>query len=213
MYLVPGQSPQWRPTIFNSLVVPRPIGWIGTLGPDGAANLAPFSYFNALSSNPPMVMFCANASHAEGGNKDSLRNARTSGEFTANLATWELREAMNLSSTPAPRAVDEFEVAGLEKAASRQIAAPRVARAPVSLECRVVQVVDLPTDEATGQTNTMVVGRVVAVHIRDDLFDARGRVNVMGEKPLTRLGGFQYGVVGEIFEMPRPGWPLKEAAG
>jgi flavin reductase (DIM6/NTAB) family NADH-FMN oxidoreductase RutF len=207
VYLVPGESPQWRASIFNSLVLPRPIGWIGTIGPEGVANLAPFSYFNALSSNPPMVMFCANASHAEGGDKDTLRNVRAAGEFTANLATWALREAMNLSSTPAPRSVDEFEVAGLEKARSRAIAAPRVAAAPVSLECRVVRIVDLPTDEATGQTNTMVVGRVVGLHVRDDLFDARGRVDVMGEKPLTRLGGYRYGVVTEIFEMARPDWP------
>lgn len=208
MFLQAGGSPLFKASVFNSVVVPRPIGWIGTLGPQGVANLAPFSYFNALSAAPPMVMFCCNASHSEGGDKDTLHNTRARGEFSVNLVTWALREQMNVSSAPAPRAVDEFELAGLEKAPCQLIGAPRVAAAATSLECRVVRIVDLPTDESSGQINTMVIGRVLGVHVRDDLVDAQGRVDVMGERPLTRLGGFRYGVVTEIFEMPRPAWPL-----
>lgn len=207
MFLEPGVSIGWRPSMFNSLVVPRPIGWIGTVGRDGVPNLAPFSYFNALSSQPPMVMFCCNAQHAEGGEKDSLANARASGEFTANLVTLELAEAMNASSAPAPRAVDEFALAGLHAAAGTRVAAPGVDEAPVRLECRVVEIVRLPTDEASGQTNTMVIGRVVGVHIRDGLVDAEGRVDLQPQLPLARLGGLRYGVVETTLDMPRPAWP------
>ncbi|HXA92193.1 MAG TPA: flavin reductase family protein, partial [Steroidobacteraceae bacterium] len=99
---------------FKACVVPRPIGWISTLDAAGALNLAPFSFFNAVSERPPMVMYCANGLHIEGGEKDSTQNARETGEFVANLATWELRDAVNLTSRRVPRTVDEFALAGLQ---------------------------------------------------------------------------------------------------
>jgi flavin reductase (DIM6/NTAB) family NADH-FMN oxidoreductase RutF len=192
----------------TSLVVPRPIGWISTLSRTGIANLAPFSFFNMVSQSPPMVMFCANATHADGGDKDSLRNARDTGEFVANLATWDLRDKMNISSCTAPRGIDEFEVAGLGKAPSRVVRAPRVAESPVNLECKVIQFVDLPRDEHSGLANTVTFGRVVGVHIQAGLI-ANGRVQTHNAMPLARLGYLDYAVLGEVFEMNRPGWPVK----
>jgi flavin reductase (DIM6/NTAB) family NADH-FMN oxidoreductase RutF len=191
----------------TSLVVPRPIGWISTLSRAGVANLAPFSFFNMVSQSPPMVMFCANAAHSDGGDKDSLRNARETGEFVANLATWDLREKMNITSSPAPRGMDEFQVAGLAKAPSRIVRAPRVAESPISLECKVIQFVDLPKDERSGVANTATFGRVVGVHIHAGLI-ADGRVQSHKAMPLARLGYLDYSVLGEIFVMNRPAWPV-----
>ncbi len=189
-----------------ALVGPRPIGWISTLSKHGVANPAPFSFFNAISANPPMLMFCANGAHAEGGAKDSQLNARETGEFVQNVATWDLRLKMNASSTMTPRAIDEFAVAGLSKAPSHLVAPPRVAESPINLECKVVQVIDLPSG-VDGSANVMVIGRVVAVHIRDDLV-VEGRVDVTKFRPIARLGYQDYAVVNEVFEMRRPSWPL-----
>lgn len=196
---------------FTSVVVPRPIGWISTLNANGVANLAPFSFFNAVSQNPPMVMFCANATHANGGPKDSLRNVRSSGEFVANLATWPLRWHMNVSSASAPHGQDEFELAGLTKAPCIKVSAPRVAESPVSLECVVVKIVELPQAEGSSLLNTATFGRVVGVHI-DPALIADGRVDIRRARPIGRLGYLDYAEMGEFFEMARPDWPVQDAA-
>ena len=194
-------------TPWYALVGPRPIGWISTLSPEGVPNLAPFSFFNAISGRPPMVMFCANGAHIEGGAKDSQRNARETGEFVHNVAVWDLRLQMNNSSATAPRAIDEFDAAGLTKAPSRLVKPFRVAESPINLECKVVQVVDLPSAGPENQ-NAMVIGRVVAVHIRDDVV-VNGRVDVTRVRPIARFGYSDYTVVDSVFEMLRPSWPLK----
>ncbi|MGE0797416.1 MAG: flavin reductase family protein [Lautropia sp.] len=200
------RSAGFEHTPWYALVGPRPIGWISTLSPDGVPNLAPFSFFNTISARPPMVMFCTNGPHAEGGEKDSVRNARQTGEFVHNVATWDLRLRMNTSSAPAPRAVDEFEVAGLTKAPSRLVRPFRVAESPIHLECKVVQVMDLPS-AGPEHPNTMVIGRVVAIHIRDDVV-VDGRVDVTRIRPIARFGYQDYTVVDSVFEMVRPSWPL-----
>ena len=173
----------------------------------GVPNLAPFSFFNMVSQRPPMVVFCANASHVEGGDKDSLKNARETGEFVFNLATWDLREEMNNSSTTAPRGVDEFGLAGLTRAPSRLVRPPRVAEAPVALECVVVKIVDLPGDETTGARNTATFGRVVGIHLDPQLIHD-GKVETMRARPLARLGYLDYATCEEVFVMPRPPYPL-----
>lgn len=192
---------------FTALVVPRPIGWISTVSAAGVANLAPFSFFNAACQSPPIVMYCPNARHADGGCKDSLQNARDTGEFVVNLATWALRDKLNTSSATAPRSVDEFELAGLTKLASRRVAVPRVAEAPAHLECKVLKIVDLTVDERSPDKNTAVFGVVVAVHISRGLL-VDGRVDALRCDPLARLGYLDYGRLGEIDAMPRPSWPL-----
>jgi flavin reductase (DIM6/NTAB) family NADH-FMN oxidoreductase RutF len=192
---------------FLALVAPRPIGWVSTVNAQGVPNLAPFSFFNAVSSRPPMVMFCANGTHNEGGAKDSLANARATGEFVWNLSTWALRQQMNDSSAPAPHGVDEFAATGLTKIASRVVKPPRVAESPVHLECVVTQIVDLIPDEKTGAPNTVTFGRVVGIHIDDNLI-VDGRVDITRARPLARLGYLDYASIDTVFEIKRPGWPI-----
>lgn len=188
-----------------ALVAPRPIGWISTISANGVPNLAPFSFFNAISSSPPMLMFCANASHSAGGRKDTFVNARDTGEFVHNVATEDVRFALNQTSAPAPREVDEFELAGVTKLPSRLVKPFRVAESPVSVECRVVKHLEFPADDEADR-NTMIIGKVVAIHIRDDLI-VEGRIDMRRLRPLTRLGYMDYAVINETFEMPRPDWP------
>ena len=185
---------------FKALVVPRPIGWIGTLGKDGVANLAPYSFFNAVSDRPPMVMF------SSGGRKDSLRNIEDTGEFTCSIATWALREAMNLSSAPVAPGVDEFVLAGLTKAPSRFVKPPRVAESPAAFECRLWQTLPLPPHKpGAAPSYTMVIGQVVGIYI-DDMFIQDGIVHSGEMRALARLGYMDYSVLRPeaMFTMNRP---------
>ncbi len=129
---------------FKSLVVPRPIGWISSRDPAGRVNLAPFSFFNAVAENPPVVMFSAGGRHLEGGHKDTPLNVEATGEFVFNQATWELRDKMNLTSATAPRDWDEFALAGLTPVPARLVDVPMVKESPVHFECRYLQTVELP---------------------------------------------------------------------
>lgn len=205
MFYEPRQGHGLPHNPFNAIVAPRPIGWISTRAEDGSVNLAPYSFFNGVAYTPPQVMFSASEGRGDG-RKDSVRNALETGEFVANLATWGLREAMNLTSTPAPHGVDEFEVAGLTRGECRIVSAPRVAESPVSLECTVVTHVELRG--APGLTPpTMVIGEVVGVHVADDIL-VDGIVDVGRLDAIGRLGYRQYVRVTEAFEMTRPGWPI-----
>ncbi len=187
---------------FKSLVVPRPIGWISSQDAEGRVNLAPYSFFNAVASNPPIVMFSANGVHNEGGIKDSAKNAEETGEFVCNLATWELREKMNASSANLPRDRNEFRVAGLTPAASRLVTPPRVAESPVHLECLWIKTVPLPSNNPD-EPNTVVFGRVIGIHIDDDVIK-EGMIDMTKLKPIARLGYMDYTVVDNIFSMNRP---------
>ena len=179
---------------YYALVVPRPIAWISTLSKTGIANLAPYSFYNTFSHDPSYVAF-GTSNH-----KHTLRNIGETGEFVVNMPTFELREAMNQTSTKAD--VDEFEHAGLAKAASCNVKPPRVAASPVSLECRHFQTVPLPNDDGTAD-NYMVIGRVVGIHI-DDRFIVEGRVDVEAMQPIARLGYAQYATVDDLWKMRRP---------
>ncbi|MDE2447101.1 MAG: flavin reductase family protein, partial [Alphaproteobacteria bacterium] len=173
---------------------PRPVGWISTLSAQGVANLAPYSFFNAFSDDPFYVAF------GSGGYKHTLRNVTDTREFAFNLATYDLREAMNVSSTGAD--VDEFVAAGLEKGACRLIKAPRVLASPVTLECKHFKTVELPG--ADGEAHDwLVIGKVVGVHI-DDQFIENGRVNTAAMRPIARLGYSEYATVDMVWRMRRP---------
>ncbi|NKB71744.1 MAG: flavin reductase family protein [Candidatus Latescibacteria bacterium] len=185
---------------FNALVVPRPIGWISTLDEEGRANLAPYSFFNAVAYEPPQVMFAATTDHAYGGLKDSVQNARQTGEFVVNLATWALRRQMNASAVPAPRDVDEFDYAELAKAPAQLVKPHRVAQSPAQLECLYTRSVELE-----GESNTVVFGQVVGVHI-DDRFIVDGLVDTLAMEPIGRLGYLDYVKVAESFSLERPQW-------
>ena len=184
---------------FKALVAPRPIGWIATLDAEGRANLAPYSFFNAIADTPPMVLY-SNTGEKEGGagRKDTLANIRATGEFVANIVPFALRDAMNATSGPYPPDTDEFALAGLTPAPSREVAPPRVAEAPAALECRVWRILDLP-----GKANHLVIAEVVGVHI-DDAVITDGKVDVTRYQPVARLGYRDYAAVREVFQMTRP---------
>lgn len=167
---------------FNSIVAPRPIGWVSTHDGAGALNLAPYSFFNAFNYVPPIVGF---ASLTE---KDSLRNARRTGEFAWNLVTEPLAERMNATSASVAPEVDEFALAGLTPRPSRLIGAPRVAESPVSFECRVTQIVQLQTAAGQPVPTWLVLGEVVYVHI-DRRLIADGVFDTLAARPVLRGGG------------------------
>ena len=160
------------------------------------ANLAPYSFFNAVAERPFYVVFGSNR------RKHTLSNIEETGEFAANLATGELREAVNASSALVSEDVDEFELAGLKKAPCRLINCPRVAASPANFECRVFKVIDLPGDDGVAE-NFLTVGRVLGIHI-DDRFIAEGRVNTAAMKLIARLGYSEYATVSEAWRMRRP---------
>jgi flavin reductase (DIM6/NTAB) family NADH-FMN oxidoreductase RutF len=203
MFIDPQSTPGFRRSIFNAIVAPRPIGWISTLAADGSVNLAPFSQFNLVSTAPPVVMFACNTPE-DRAEKDTLANVRASGEFVVNLVSWELREAMVLTSTPLPHGGDEFELAGIEKAGSVKVKPPRVAASPANLECRVLRIVAIEP-ELPGETpSSIVLGRVLGLHIREGFVDGDGRFDTVKAQPTTRLGGNYYATLGEVTEMPAP---------
>ena len=190
---------------FNSLVIPRPIGWITTVDPEGVVNLAPYSFFNAVGYRPPTVMFASGAGSGEDGQKDSLRNVEATGEFVCNLSTWETRESMNRSSASVGPEVDELEMSGLTPVPSKLVKPPRVKEAPVHLECKILQSVDFP-NWSNKDRYVVVFGEVIGVHIEDQYITPEGLIDVDGMKPIGRLGYDDYTIVGgdSIFTMTRP---------
>ena len=195
-----------KSSIFNSIVAPRPIGWISTIDAQGRVNLAPFSYFNAISPAPPMVMFTCNAP-ADRTEKDTVANVRAVPEFVVNFVSFAQREAMNLSSATVPHGQDEFALADLRALPSQHVRPPRVAGAPTHLECRLVRVVDIEPQGPGERLSSVVIGRVVGVHIEKRFMGADGRFDTLLAAPLMRIGGFTYATVGETMEIGRPKWP------
>ena len=190
---------------FKSIVVPRPIGWISSIDAEGRVNLAPYSFFNAVASAPPIVLFAPGGQHREGGLKDTIANVEATGEFVCNLATFATREAMNATSAAAPRSVDEFELSGLTPLPSRLVKPPRVQESPIHMECRHLRTLELPSDDPA-QPNHVVFGEVIGIHIDDQVLKD-GRVDVAAVAPIARLGYMDYTVVEKIFTMARPDYP------
>ncbi len=185
---------------FNAIVGPRPIGWISSHDAQGVLNLAPYSFFNAFNYTPPLVGFSSI------GDKDTVRNARQTGEFVWNLATRPLAEAMNASCASVPPEVNEFELAGLTPVSSRVISVPRVAESPVSFECRVTQIIQLQGADGTPVETWLTLGEVVAVHIRKALLKD-GVYDTAAAQPILRGGGpADYFSIGpeQLFRMFRP---------
>jgi flavin reductase (DIM6/NTAB) family NADH-FMN oxidoreductase RutF len=183
---------------FKAIVAPRPIGWISSISAKGEVNLAPYSFFNGVNSRPPLVMF------ASEGRKDSVRNIEETGEFVCNLATWDLREAMNETSAPMPHGKNEFVRAGLEQAPSVLVKPPRVAASPCALECKLLRIVQLETHSHQPADCHVVFGEVVGVYI-DERFVKGGMLDTAAMKPVARCGYTdQYAVVESLFFMTRP---------
>ena len=182
---------------FKAIVAPRPIGWISTVDRDGRPNLAPYSFFNAIHSNPPMLAFTSESM------KHSAANAIATGEFVYNLSTHALFDAMNISSGDLPEGESEFGAAGLEMAPSAIVKAPRVAASPASLECKVTGAMQLRDIEGQLVKGWLIMGQVVGVHIADG-FITNGRFDTVMAQSLARCGYRDYAVVTSMFEASRP---------
>ncbi len=185
---------------FNSIVGPRPIGWISTRGTDGRLNLAPYSFFNAFNYKPPIIGF------SSVGWKDTVRNVEATGEFVWNLVTTPLAQAMNMSCAAVGPEVDEFALAGLTPEASTSVGAPRVGESPVSFECKLTQMFRLKTKEGRDVESWMMFGEVVAVHI-DKALLKDGIYQTAAAQTVLRGGGAgDYFSIGpeQKFVMMRP---------
>lgn len=206
MYYDPDKNDHGLPhSPFKSCVVPRPIGWISTRSPEGLDNLAPYSQFQNLNFDPPYVMFSAGQS-TRGGRKDTVANIEATGEFVYNMATYELRDAVNRSAAEVPPEVDEFELAGVTKAPSVRVRPCRVTESPIQFECRYHETIRLPGNGPKGKGSIdVVIGRVVLVHVNDDVIRPDGRIDIARIRPLARLGYYDYTSVESIFEMVIPG--------
>ncbi len=187
--------------ILTGSILPRPIGWISTVDAAGLANLAPFSFFNAVCSRPPTVLFCPTVREFDAGPKDTLRNVRTTGEFVVNIVTETLAEAMNVSSTEFPPEVDEFQLAGLTAAPSMVVTPPRVAESPIHFECRLHQIVDLGAEPGAG---AVVLGRIVHLHVDPSVLLGDDKIDLAALRPIGRLSGPSYCRISHVFQMPRP---------
>lgn len=200
MYYEPGVSDHGLPhDPFKSCVIPRPIGWISTVDRQGRHNLAPYSQFQNVTFNPPIVMFSANQT-THGERKDSVRNAEETGEFVWNMATYALREAVNKTAEELPHGVDEFAHAGLQRLPSRRVKPHRVALSPIQFECVYLNTLRFPGEPPFG-TADVVFGRVVAIHIDDAVLTAEGLIDVLRIQPLARMGYYDYTWVNDKFEM------------
>ena len=184
---------------FKALAVPRPIGWISTQSRDGVVNLAPYSYFNAVGDRPHYVVF------GSAGLKDTLRNVTDSGEFVCNLATYDLRQHMNMTSAAVPYGVDEFPLGGLTAIMGNMVKVPRVKEAAAAFECRHFQTIDLPGAGKYQGTYKLVIGLVVGIHI-DDRYIKDGLIDTGAMMPIARLGYMDYAVVTpeSMFSLNRP---------
>jgi flavin reductase (DIM6/NTAB) family NADH-FMN oxidoreductase RutF len=181
----------------KAIVAPRPIGWITSMSANGEINLAPYSFFNAISDRPPIVLFSSE------GAKDSVAFVEQTREFVCSLATYDLRAAMVETSGDFPRGVNEMEEVGLAAAPSRLVRPPRVAASPCALECKLLQIVDVKDLAGSSSRRFVVFGQVVGVHI-DDRFIKDGRLDTAAMRPLARCGYADYAVVNEVFAMARP---------
>jgi flavin reductase (DIM6/NTAB) family NADH-FMN oxidoreductase RutF len=193
-------------SILLNSVGPRPIAWVSTISASGQLNLAPFSFFNVVCVDPPLLAFAPGLRRpkqpedGQGEAKDTLRNIRETGEFVVNIVTYELAEAMNLTSGEYDASVNEFEVARLTPQASQVVRPPRVAESPVSFECRLHQILNFSTAPTSG---SLVIGEIVSIHMNDAHLK-EGRLDRNSLDLIGRMGGIQYTRTTQRFEMVRP---------
>lgn len=182
-------------------VVPRPIGWISTVNASGQPNLAPFSFFNAVCSRPPTVLFCPLVRSTDGNTKDTLNNVKATGEFVVNIVGEELASAMIATSVEIAPDVNEFELAGLATAPSVAVTPPRVAESRIHFECKVSQIVEIGNQPGGG---SVVFGEIVHLHVDERVLLGEDKINLAALKPIGRLAGNAYTRVTDIFETERP---------
>ncbi len=184
---------------FKSCAVPRVIGWLSTISTDGKPNLAPYSQFTNITFDPPYVLVSINRT-PKGEKKDTARNIEQQGEFVYNMVTYDLREQMNITAIDYPEDVDEFEKAHLTKAPSVIVKPYRVEQSPIQLECKYYKSLVIEGRSKVG-TSDVIIGRVVALHIKDEVLKEDGKIDIEKIKPLARLGYCDYTVVEKVFEL------------
>lgn len=187
--------------ILTGSVVPRPIGWISTIDLHDRPNLAPFSFFNVVCSNPPTILFCPLIRSSDGKIKDTLNNVRATNEFVVNIVTEDTLEAMNASSIEAPPDFNEFEHAGLSLAPSASVKPPRVKESPIHFECRVREIIDINNEPGGG---SIVIGTIVHIHMEERVMRGQDKIDLAALKPVGRLMGGGFCRITDLIELQRP---------
>ncbi|AMV15330.1 TPA: flavin reductase family protein [Legionella pneumophila] len=190
--------------MFKACVVPRPIAWIGTKDSEGNHNLSPFSFFNIVCEEPPMVMFATTGAHNSGGAKDTLKNVEDTKEFTVNLVSYGSKEAMNITSLDFSRGISEFDMAEVDHLPSRLIQTPRVKESPISLECVYHESIQLPIPIHSNLINRMVIGKVVGIHLKPEILTKDKRIDTNKLNLIARVGYNSYTKVKAHFDLNRP---------
>ncbi len=189
-----------RYKVLTGSIVPRPIAWVSTVDHDGVANLAPFSFFNGVSHDPPTISISLLHEPGRSHFKDTLQNILSSGEFVVNIADEALAHAVNETATDYPAHVDEFVVAGLTAMPGSKVHVPRVAEAPVSMECRLYGLLPVGTAQSGA---TLILGEVLLMHVRDEIINDRYHIDIQKLRPIGRLAGSDYAYVHETFSIVR----------
>ena len=203
MFYEPKKGHPFKINPFKSIVFPRPIGWISSLSKKGVANLAPYSFFNAIADDPPQIMFSSGAQSFKKNYKDSLINILATKEFVVNFATSLTRDAMNLSSIDAPSNIDEFIYTNIKKRKSKLVKAPSVFESPVNLECKLLKTLNLKSNAK--QCGTLVIGEVIGIFINNE-FIKEGCVDSVAMRYVARMGYSDYTTVSTKFRLKRPNW-------
>ena len=200
MFYEPKKGVPFKIDPFKSLVFPRPIGWISSINKSGVANLAPYSYFNAVADDPPQIMFCANGSSVYGKYKDSLLNILSTKEFVVNFATSTTRNQMNNTSRDFKPHEDEFVLSKLKKKVSKLVKAPSVKDSPVNLECKLIKTIKLKS--ISKKISTMVIGEVIGIYINDK-FIKNNRIDSVSMGYIARMGYNEYTRISSKFKLQR----------
>ena len=200
MFYEPKRGVPFKIDPFKSLIFPRPIGWISSVNKNGVANLAPYSYFNAVADEPPQIMFCSNGSSLNYKYKDSLSNILSTKEFVVNFATSSTRFQMNNSSKDFKPGEDEFILTKLKKKKSKLVKAPSVQNSPVNLECKLLKTIKLKSNSK--KTSTMIIGEVIGIFIKDK-FVKKNRVDSVSMRYIARMGYNEYTTVASKFNLKR----------
>ena len=189
-------------THFKSLIVPRPIGWISSKNNNGQINLAPYSFFNAIATNPPMVVIGPGGYSKSGNNKDTLLNIKNNPEFVCNFVSWDVKDIMNESSYSFDNNESEVEKLNIETEDSNMVSIPRVKLSPAHFECTLFKIIDLPSD-SRGNPNHLIIGNIIGINISDKIIK-KDRIDIGELKPISRMGYDEYALINTIFSMKRP---------
>ena len=189
-------------THFKSLIVPRPIGWISSKNNNGQINLAPYSFFNAIATIPPMVVIGPGGYSKSGNNKDTLLNIKNNPEFVCNFVSWDVKDIMNESSYSFDNNESEVEKLNIETEDSNMVSIPRVKLSPAHFECTLYKIIDLPSD-SRGNPNHLIIGNIIGINISDKIIK-NDRIDIGELKPISRMGYDEYALINTIFSMKRP---------